>query len=307
MAAFPTLEALAAARERDVLKLWAGLGYYARGRALLRTAQVVVEEHDGAFPSTEEGLRALPGVGAYTAGAIASIVFDKPVAAVDGNVVRVVSRWLALGGDVHAGPGRKHIEDVMRGLLQKSRPSVFTQAVMELGARVCTKKPACASCPVRSGCRAYQAGSPTKYPRPKKQPSVKAQKLTALVLTHRGKVLFGVRPSRGLYGGLREPPILPAAEARRWLASVGMTEADCQPVGNVIHILTHRRLGVRVLSVSWQTAQGKPHPPAPYVKLGWLAPKSVKDRSALADKVLALIPAPGRRLTKALRGGMNKA
>ncbi|MFH0793477.1 MAG: A/G-specific adenine glycosylase [bacterium] len=162
---FPTVEALAHADERAVLREWAGLGYYRRARMLHATARVVVQHHGGQVPRDVEALRSLPGVGRYTAGAVASIAFNLCEPVLDGNVMRVLSRLSALKGDPRQGAANKRLWETARALIPKNGARDFNQALMELGALICLpREPKCAQCPIRNLCRANQMGDPTKYP-----------------------------------------------------------------------------------------------------------------------------------------------
>ena len=170
MEAFPTVQALAEADEARVLKLWEGLGYYSRARNLQKTAKLLTETQNGAFPDTAEALEKLPGIGAYTAGAVASICFEQPAAAVDGNVLRIIMRMTADDRPIDLPQVKKEIGEALCKVYPKGHCGGFTQALMELGACVCTpKSPKCEVCPTQSFCRAYKAGNVTKYPvkRPK--------------------------------------------------------------------------------------------------------------------------------------------
>jgi A/G-specific adenine glycosylase len=161
---FPTAQALAKASQQDVLAAWAGLGYYRRARFLHAAAQAVTAA--GKFPDTLEGIRALPGVGDYTAAAVGSIAFGLKAAVVDGNVIRVISRLLALDEDASKGEGAKKIRETAQALLDPKRPGDFNQAVMELGASLCSPtKPSCSACPLNQYCAAFLAGKPEAYPR----------------------------------------------------------------------------------------------------------------------------------------------
>ncbi len=161
--AFPTAARLAKAPEEQVLAAWAGLGYYRRARFLHAAAKAVTER--GSFPNSVEGIRALPGVGAYTAAAVGSIAFGLPAAVVDGNVIRVMARLLALQADASKGAGAERIRETAQALLDPKQPGDFNQAVMELGASLCSpSKPQCPACPLRSHCAAFLAGEPEAYP-----------------------------------------------------------------------------------------------------------------------------------------------
>jgi A/G-specific adenine glycosylase len=183
--AFPTAQALAKAPEPKVLAAWAGLGYYRRARFLHAAAKAVTVA--GGFPDTLEGIRALPGVGAYTAAAVGSIAFGLPAAVVDGNVVRVLARLLALELDASKGAGAERIRQTAQALLDPKRPGDFNQAVMELGAGLCSpSKPQCPACPLQSHCAAFLAGKPEAYP---KLPARAATKtlVKAVLIALRGK------------------------------------------------------------------------------------------------------------------------
>lgn len=202
---FPTVDALAAAPEEAVMAAWAGLGYYSRARNLHACAKAVAEA--GGFPDTVEGLRKLPGIGAYTAGAIAAIAFDRPVAAVDGNVERVVSRLYAIETPIPAA--RPEIRRLAEDLVPAQRPGDFAQGVMDLGATLCTpKRPACALCPWMQPCRARAAGLQETFPRKVKKVAGALRRGAAFVVLRAGDdaVLLRTRPPEGLLGSMAEPP-----------------------------------------------------------------------------------------------------
>jgi A/G-specific adenine glycosylase len=176
LAAFPDVHSLAAADEQEVLKLWQGLGYYSRARNMHFTAKEVVEKHNGIFPQSSAGLKKLKGIGDYTAAAIASICFDEPTAVLDGNVARVISRLYAIDTPVDSNEGKKTITDLANSLLDTNHPGTFNQAVMELGALVCTpKSPACNTCPVAFACEALKRNQIENFPHktPKKTPTIR--------------------------------------------------------------------------------------------------------------------------------------
>ncbi len=202
---FPTVAALAAAPEEAVMGAWAGLGYYSRARNLHACAKAVAEV--GRFPDTVEGLRKLPGIGAYTAGAIAAIAFDRPAAAVDGNVERVVSRLYAIETPIPAA--RPEIRRLAENLVPRTRPGDFAQAVMDLGATLCTpKRPACALCPWMQPCRARAEGLQETFPRKVKKVAGALRRGAAFVVLRAGDeaVLLRTRPPEGLLGSMAEPP-----------------------------------------------------------------------------------------------------
>lgn len=208
MERFPTVGALAAARREDVLKAWEGLGYYGRARRAHETAQVLVRAHGGEFPATLAGLRALPGVGPYTAAAVGSLAFGLDAAVVDGNVARVLSRAFALGDDAKSAAGKKRLQQLAEALLPRGRAGLFNEAVMELGALVCTpRSPQCPRCPLRRICRAYAAGAAERFPvRPAKKPVPHKQVGAAVIADARGRFLIAQRNPDELLGGLWEFP-----------------------------------------------------------------------------------------------------
>ena len=257
LARFPDVASLADAEQDEVLGLWAGLGYYSRARNLHRAAREVVEKHDGALPSDPDALRALPGVGRYTAGAVASIAFDRPEPVVDGNVIRVLSRIRGIREDVGAPATLARIWDDAGALARGEAPGDLNQALMELGATVCTPRaPRCASCPVAKRCDAHGAGDaeqlPVKAPRGKPR---RVEGVAAWVV-RRGRALAVRRPERGLLGGLwdlpggdlaeREPP--EAGVARALAERVGLATRELRPVGVVEHVFTHRALRLHVFA-----------------------------------------------------------
>jgi A/G-specific adenine glycosylase len=203
---WPNVHTLAAAPIEDVLKAWAGLGYYARARNLHACAVAVVERHAGEFPDTVDALRALPGVGGYTAAAIAAIAFDRRAAAIDGNVERVIARLYAIEQTLPAA--KSSIRARAETLVPARRAGDFAQALMDLGATICTpKKPACALCPWTDACEARQRGDPESFPR--KAPKAAGRMrygASFVVMRADGRVLVRSRPPKGLLGGMTEVP-----------------------------------------------------------------------------------------------------
>lgn len=227
---FPTIDALASAREDVVLKAWEGLGYYRRARNLHRAARVVRESHGGTIPRTFEGLRGLPGVGEYTAGAVASIAFGAAVPAVDGNVRRVLARLF----DAPA-PTPAWLRERASELVDPERPGDWNQAVMELGATVCTPRgPRCAACPVAPWCAARAAGTQAERPAPLRKRAVPTSAIALAVIQHRGRLLLEKRPPDGLLAGMWAFPErhLPddSAEAEE-RAGTGRPEREAGPDG----------------------------------------------------------------------------
>lgn len=253
MTRFPTVKALAEAPSEDVMQAWAGLGYYSRARNLHACAKAVMEGHRGRFPDTEEGLRALPGIGAYTAGAVAAIAFDRPAAAIDGNVERVMSRLFAIEDEL---PGaRPLIREKVLALLPHGRPGDFAQALMDLGATICTpRNPACGLCPWREPCRARIAGTQESFPRKAKKKAGVTRYGAAFVLTRQdGAILLRTRPAKGLLGGMAEVP------TSEWRADYELEGAPqdaplplrwTQVAEPVRHVFTHFPLELTVFTGS---------------------------------------------------------
>jgi A/G-specific adenine glycosylase len=206
LARWPTVDALAAASLDDVLRTWAGLGYYARARNLHACAKTVAEHHGGQFPASLEGLRALPGIGDYTAAAVAAIAFDALAVPVDGNVERVVTRLFAVEEDLPAAKPR--IKTLAASLMPARRTGDFAQALMDLGATICSpKRPACALCPWNDACLAYARGDQETFPRKAPKREGKLRRGAAFVAVRAdGYVVLRTRPSSGLLGGMSEVP-----------------------------------------------------------------------------------------------------
>lgn len=218
LAAFPDLPTLACASEDDVLRHWEGLGYYSRARNLHEAAKVVVREFGGCLPDTVEGLRRLPGIGAYTAGAVASIAFGRRAALVDGNVSRVLARLFTVTEAVDGTAGRKRLWALAEVLVPEREPGLFNQALMELGACVCVPKvPRCGGCPVRGVCGAYRAGAVALYPVRARRGAVPHKEVVCGVLERGGRVLLGKR-AEGMLRGLWE---FPGGEVREGETQVG--------------------------------------------------------------------------------------
>lgn len=206
LARWPDMQALAAAPLEDVLKAWAGLGYYARARNLHACARVIAERHGGQFPRSEDALRALPGIGAYTAAAIAAIAYEAPAMPVDGNIERVIARLYAV--ETPLPQAKPEIGRLAKELLPSRRSGDFAQAMMDLGATICTpKRPACALCPWTEACVARQRGDAETLPRRLPKHEGKLRRGAAFVaLRTDGYVLVRTRPARGLLGGMTEVP-----------------------------------------------------------------------------------------------------
>jgi A/G-specific adenine glycosylase len=246
------VRALAAAPLDDVLKLWAGLGYYARARNLHACAKAVVERHGGHFPASETELAALPGIGPYTAAAIAAIAFDAPAAAVDGNVERVVARLFAVEPELPAA--KAEIRRLTQHLVPAARAGDFAQALMDLGATICTpKKPACALCPWMDECAARRRGDAETFPRKAPKKTGRLRRGAAFVAVRAdGAVLVRTRAPKGLLGGMTE---VPTTEWTHDFVENGALAAAPMPraklrwrrlPGAVTHVFTHFPLELAV-------------------------------------------------------------
>lgn len=207
--AFPTPKALADADEQHVLKLWEGLGYYRRARNLQRAMQIIRDHHAGSIPEDIEAIRSLPGVGAYTAGAVMSIAFNRPYAAVDGNVLRVMARYLGIVDPVDQTPTKRAIEASVQSAIEHSEPRLFTQALMELGAMICVpRKPQCLVCPVASGCAAFASGQAAELPVKTPKKARRVVTVVALWIERNGELLVEQRAADGLLANMWQLPAI---------------------------------------------------------------------------------------------------
>jgi len=252
---FPTLAALARAKPPDVLASWAGLGYYRRARHLHAAARIVMRDHAGRVPDDPAAFAALPGVGRYTTAAVLSICFDRPLAVLDGNVARVLARLFALPASLRDPAGARRLWAHAGALVPMRRPGDWNQAMMELGATVCTPRaPACGRCPVRDHCRARRQGQVGQYPPGVRRRAPQAVRRAVALIERRGRTLM-VRMEGPLLAGLWEPPgvelrngAVPGLALRKALAGVGL-RADLSPTGRAVrHSITHRSITVEVWS-----------------------------------------------------------
>ncbi len=283
---WPTVLALAAASLDDVLRAWAGLGYYARARNLHACARAVVEQHGGIFPSTAEELLKLPGIGPYTAGAIAAIAFDRPHAAVDGNVERVLSRLHAI--EKPLPDSKPLIREIARELVPRSRAGDFAQALMDLGATICTpKSPNCLICPWAEQCRGRTLGIADTLPKKSAKKAIPTRRGYAYWLTRAdGAVLLRRRPEKGLLGGMMEVP------GSEWTEKLPEGKAPLKAQwrkfpGKVEHTFTHFHLEITVLAAAIDDAP----PPA---NCRWVAAQDV-DAEALPS-VMRKVVAHARKM-----------
>lgn len=208
LSAFPTVEALAAAPLDDVLKLWEGLGYYSRARNLHRAAQMMIHDMGGHIPTTADGWQQLPGIGRYTAGAIASIAFEEVAPVLDGNVIRVFARLLDLDADVTQNATKNDLWQYAENWMPDERPGDYNQALMELGRTICKpRNPLCGQCPIQAHCLAFAHGTQDERPvRAKRTATPHYDVAAGIIWNQNGKVLIAQRPLDGLLGGLWEFP-----------------------------------------------------------------------------------------------------
>lgn len=273
---WPTVEHLAAASDEDVMRAWAGLGYYARARNLLKCARDVAAR--GRFPETSAGLRELPGIGPYTAGAIAAIAFGERAAAVDGNVDRVFARLLALKGDW--ATEKKRIAAAVSALVPEARPGDFAEALMDLGATICTPaSPNCMICPLTEFCAARAEGAPERYPMKPAKVAKPVRYGHVWVHLKKGKVWLVRRPPEGLLGGMLA---LPSSQWQEGAAPEvdPPVPADWQEAGEVRHVFTHFTLRLSV----WRAAASR-NPAGEGV---WADPEKETGLPTVFAKALAL-------------------
>ncbi|MBB6673278.1 A/G-specific adenine glycosylase [Cohnella nanjingensis] len=258
---FPTVADLAAAPEEDVLKAWEGLGYYSRARNLQAAAREVTERYGGRVPDDKAAVSGLKGVGPYTSGAIMSIAFNRPEPAVDGNVMRVLSRYFCIDEDIARPATRIGMEGLARKLIPEGEAADFNQALMELGAMICTpKSPSCLVCPVMEHCQGRQAGREEELPiKTKAKPPKPQYRLAALTLDASGRVLVRQRPEQGLLARLWELPHAEIPDAEQWrsaeaapalfeaaMAAEGLAIRAERHIADAEHIFTHLHWYVRV-------------------------------------------------------------
>ncbi len=261
---YPTVSKLAAAAEHDILKLWQGLGYYSRARNMHHAAKEIVTKHKGKFPTEHESIRALKGVGDYTAAAIASIAYKLPYAVVDGNVFRVYSRVLGISTPIDSTEGKKKIWEAAAELLPKTNPGTYNQAVMELGALCCTpKNPNCPECPIQIACYAFAHNMVDKLPVKQGKTKVRNRHLNYIVISNGNKLLLHERKGNDIWKGLNDFPCIETEKetspekllkTKEWKALFSTDKLIIESVsGPVKHILSHQRLYAQFIKVKTST------------------------------------------------------
>lgn len=300
MAAYPTVAELAGAPERDVLRLWEGLGYYRRARQLHAAAQKITGEHGGKFPREPAAVRALPGIGRYTAGAISSIAFDLPEPILEANTVRLLSRLSAYRDDPLARAGQEHLWAWAAAIVPAEEPGLFNQALMELGALICTpREPRCGECPVASLCAAKKLGLVTEIPKPKAKKVFEEVREAAVLIRRKGEVLLIERAAGERWGGLWDFPrfAIDAEQADNIAAALraeikrtlGIEIALGERLQTLKHGVTRFKITLEAYDATFKA--GKLKLANPFAEARWVNPRG-----------LAQFPlnTTGRKLTKLL-------
>jgi len=264
LARFPTVESLARARLDAILKLWEGLGYYSRARNLHRAAREVVERFSGHLPQTAAELLTLPGIGRYTAGAIASTAFDERVPIVDGNIERVLCRVFRIHGNPKDSAVQKALWSIADGLVPASKPGLFNQALMEVGAEVCTpRNPRCDDCPLVQMCRSRRRNEQLSLPQRSPKKPLPSRTVAVGVIYKDGRILIDKRKPEGLLGGLWEFPggkkepgeTLEAALRREVREELGATIRVGRPLTVVDHTYSHFRVRIHAFECTWVSGE----------------------------------------------------
>jgi A/G-specific adenine glycosylase len=298
MRTFPDVQALAGANQEEVLKAWEGLGYYSRALNLQRAVRLVVEHHGGRIPREEEDLLALPGVGRYTAGAVQSIAFGLPRAAIDGNVERVFCRFLDLDTPARERRNQALFGRIIREMMLEGPPGEVTQALMELGALVCLpRKPRCGECPMGAGCLAKTRGTVLKRPVPRKRKPAQAIQAAVCILTDGKRIFLQKRPPVGLManlwefpGGKLEAGETPKEALRRELyEELGILVRGEKKVGTIRHAYTSFSVTLHVYQARVEEAPNLPGPAdGPVLPSGWFTPGEARNLPMPAANVKIL-------------------
>ena len=289
-ARFSDIAALASADEDEVLALWSGLGYYSRARNLHRAARMIVEEHGSVFPSQREIIETLPGIGRSTAAAIAAFAFGAREAILDGNVKRVLARHFAVSGWPGTPAVERKLWQIAEALLPSRSIEIYTQAVMDLGATVCTTRaPACDRCPVRAACEAHARDDVERFPAARPRRALPRKSTTMLVLVHQGEVLLEKRPPTGVWGALWCFPEIESGRVAKRVAinRYGCKLADTKALAPLAHSFTHFSLTIEPLLARATSRNGL----AAEAGCIWLP---------LEDASAAAVPTPVRRILQSL-------
>lgn len=292
---FPTVGALARAEVEEVLGAWSGLGYYRRARLLYQAARQIVESQGGRLPEDLKELRKVPGIGAYTAAAIGSMAFGLVEPAIDGNVERVISRYLGIEADPKRGKARQQVASGARSLIDEQRPGDSNQALMELGATLCRpRRPLCSPCPLGTTCQAKGAGDPEAFPVPRSRPAAIRVHRQVAVVQSQGRVLLFRRPDTSeLLAGMWELPWVERHDDTRhqvrFADRYGGQWHLGKSLGHIRHSITHRLFEIEVLAARLEVAEVV----AEGEEAGWFAPQDLENLpvSSLVKKVLAVADA----------------
>ncbi len=261
--ALPNIKALAEAKEDELLKLWEGLGYYNRVRNMQKAARTVLEQYDGVMPADYEALLSLSGIGSYTAGAIASIAYDIPVPAVDGNVLRVIKRILENDSDIMKQSVKRYVEGLLLEVMSKEYPGQYNQALMEIGATVCVPNgaPKCDQCPLSFVCGGHRNGTAEQFPVKESKKQRRVEEKTIFVIVDGENTVLRKRNSNGLLAGLYELPNteghLPEEEALLWVKEEGFKPLRIEKLPDAKHIFSHVEWRMRGYLIRvFETTQG---------------------------------------------------
>ncbi len=300
MTRFPSVDSLSDADTETLLKLWEGLGYYARARNLLRSAQILRRDHGGRLPNTRAELSGLPGIGDYIAAAVLSIAFQQPVAVVDGNVKRILARLFMEASAVNDPAAKNRFADLAERLLDHRHPGRFNQAMMELGQRICIPSaPNCVPCPIRENCRAFQNNATADYPQrlPKKTPPL--QKMTFAVVMRGKRFLILRRPGQGLLGGLwefpgeviQDQPIDEGKVIDMIRRQTGVQATILRRLGNVRHAYTHFRVSADVYLCHYREGDVRLDGHTAY---HWIQPEEIRQYAVhkMIHKMMPLLTLP---------------
>lgn len=315
METFPDIASVAAAGDDELLKAWEGLGYYRRARYIKAAARAIMERHNGVFPHEFKEILALPGIGPYTAGAIASTAFNAPVPCVDGNVERVLSRVFDIDIPLRSEPGKTRLRTLARDLIPEGRARDFNQALMELGALACRKKPLCSACPMAAVpklCESLHLGIAAERPIPAKSAGIKPIEVSNGILFHKGRLFIQRRLPEGIWGGLWEFPgggmekgeTPGQTVVREWKEETGFDVLPLRELGVIRHSYTSYRVTMHCFLLRFANGQPEETIPEGSVPADPVPPELTEACEwkwiALKDIELYPLPAPHRKLADML-------